>query len=144
MKSCDFGIIKTIDFSEEKMNNDINQNTQNTEASQNVQAEQTVETVTPDKIIGNSQPTGQIPGKGMAIASLVLGIVSILFSYTLFIGLACGVVGLVLAILAKKKGFVGGMVTAGLVLSIIGTSFSGIYFISCFACSSLAGLGSLY
>ena len=90
----------------------------------------------------------KIPGKGQAIAALVLGIVSIVFSwfgYGALIGLACGVVGLILAMQAKKQGFTGGMYTAGLVLSIIGLALSAILFISCAACTGCAacGYGSL-
>ncbi|MBQ4275143.1 MAG: hypothetical protein II717_01275 [Lachnospiraceae bacterium] len=52
--------------------------------------------------------------KGLAIASLILGIVSILCGGGIF-----GIVGLILAIVAKKKGQAGPH-TAGLILSIIG------------------------
>ena len=57
-----------------------------------------------------------VPGKGAAIASLVLGIVSIacwaIFGATLWaniVAVVCGVVGLILAINAKKAGFTGGL-----------------------------------
>ena len=43
---------------------------------------------------------------GMAVASLVLGIVSavcIFFGYFAFIGIITGIVGLVLGVMAKKK-----------------------------------------
>lgn len=52
--------------------------------------------------------------KGLAIASLILGIVSILCGGGIF-----GIVGLILAIVAKKKGQAGPH-TVGLILSIIG------------------------
>ena len=69
------------------------------------------------------------PGKGMATGSLVLGIVSIVFSGP---GIILGIIGLILAIIAKKKGFAGGTGTAGLILSIIGIVF-GIIAIAFFA-----------
>ncbi|MBO7374250.1 MAG: hypothetical protein J6U09_00375 [Lachnospiraceae bacterium] len=52
--------------------------------------------------------------KGLAIASLILGIVSILCGGGIF-----GIVGLILAIVAKKKGQAGPH-TVGLILSIVG------------------------
>ena len=52
--------------------------------------------------------------KGLAIASLILGIVSILCGGGIF-----GIVGLILTIVAKKKGQAGPH-TAGLILSIVG------------------------
>ena len=61
----------------------------------------------------------QAAGKGEAIASLVLGIAAIIFPIP-FVNLILGIVGLVMTILSGKKGYVGGIRTAGLVLSIIG------------------------
>ncbi|MCR4697093.1 MAG: DUF4190 domain-containing protein [Lachnospiraceae bacterium] len=52
--------------------------------------------------------------KGLAIASLILGILSILCGGGIF-----GIVGLILAIVAKKKGQAGPH-TIGLILSIVG------------------------
>ena len=52
--------------------------------------------------------------KGLAIASLILGILSILCGGGIF-----GIVGLILAIVAKKKGQAGPH-TIGMILSIIG------------------------
>ena len=65
------------------------------------------------------QPQAPKQSKGMAIASMVLGICSIVFFSTVFISLICAIVGLVLGIVAKKKNQ-GGMATAGIVTSIIG------------------------
>lgn len=68
----------------------------------------------------------------MAIASLVLGIVSLVFacvSFSVILGwlsivaLIMGIVGIVLAGVAKSKGK-SGSATAGLVLSILSTIFS--------------------
>ncbi len=78
----------------------------------------------------------------MAVAALVLGIVAIIFSFIgLFIpGLIAGIVGIVLAVVAKKKA-PSGMATAGLVVSIIGTVFCALIFIACGACiGGTAGL----
>ena len=76
---------------------------------------------------------------GFAIAGLVLGILSILSSFTIvffglgWLGLIFGIVGIVMGVMAKKKA-PSGMATAGLVLSIIGTVLCGITFIACVAC----------
>ena len=69
------------------------------------------------------QPLPQ-PKNGMAIAALVIGIVTILFlAYVPVLGVILGVVGIILAIVARKSG-VGGMAIAGLICSIIGTMWA--------------------
>ncbi|MBE7063378.1 MAG: hypothetical protein IJN25_10275 [Clostridia bacterium] len=74
----------------------------------------------------------------MAVASLVLGIVSLVFS--LFFSalgwpaLLCGVLGIILGAIAKKKPGASGMATAGLVLSIISVALGVICWIACAAC----------
>ena len=94
------------------------------------------------------------PGKNKSIASLVLGIVSIVIAWWGWIGLlglAAGIVGIILAINAKKEMAAAenaptGMVTAALVLSIIGAVLSGIFFVSCAICTgaaACAGQGAL-
>ena len=59
----------------------------------------------------------------MGVASLVLGIASIVIGMFIntWVGVIAGVVGIILAAVAKKKGQ-GGVATAGLVLSIIGVA----------------------
>lgn len=86
-------------------------------------------------------PQGPQPGQGAATGSLVCGIISLVAgivlgwtTYLALAGLVIGIVGVVLAVNAKKQGYSGGMQTAGLVLSIIGAVISGIVFISCVAC----------
>jgi cbb3-type cytochrome oxidase subunit 1 len=74
------------------------------------------------------------PSNGKAIASLVLGIVSIVFC-VYGIGIVTGIIGLVLGISAKKEN-PSGMATAGIVLSIIGIVISGITLFACIACVS--------
>ena len=66
---------------------------------------------------------------GYAVASLVLGILSIVFCCCWYIGLILGVVGLILAIIAKKNGNQEGICKAGLVLNIIGVAISAIFLI---------------
>lgn len=86
-------------------------------------------------------PQGPQPGQGAATGSLICGIISLVaalvFGWTTFLALAgmvVGIVGVVLAVNAKKQGYNGGMQTAGLVLSIIGAALSAIIFVACIAC----------
>ena len=81
------------------------------------------------------------PGDKSATLSLVMGILSIvlsLFGVLSIFAIATGITGIILAIEARKRGYVGGKATAGLVCSIIGLALSGIIFISCFACWACA------
>lgn len=76
-----------------------------------------------------SQPqqytTQQAPAHGKAVASLILGIVG---TVCCIIGV-CGVVGLILAIMAKKEGNREGIRTVGFVLSIIASALWVIFMI---------------
>ena len=60
-------------------------------------------------------------GKSFAVASMVLGIVALLFTFLIqaLVGMILGIVGLVLAVKAKNLGFQGGMRTAGFVMNLI-------------------------
>ena len=81
----------------------------------------------------------KIPGKGLAIASLVLGIIAValwFFGYSAIISVVLGIIGIILASSAKKKGFDGGVRTSGLVLSIIGLVGGAVAFVACVACAS--------
>lgn len=65
------------------------------------------------------------PGKGLAIAALVLGVISLLFSWIPFLNLFTGiaaVVGLILGIVAIVKAVKG--TTGGKVMAIVGTSLA--------------------
>lgn len=68
---------------------------------------------------GNFQDVPPQGGKGMAIASMILGIVSIVTSCIWYLGIPCAIVGLILGILHNKKNEKSGMATAGIVCSII-------------------------
>lgn len=75
------------------------------------------------------QPVSQ-PGNGLAIASLVLGICSIPLAFFFSIGgIVCGIIGLILASMAKNRGNLSGMRTGGLICSIIGLVVSIAFFI---------------
>jgi len=58
----------------------------------------------------------QRSARNMGIAGMVLGIVALVFCWFFFLSLPCGIVGLVLSIIAIKKGEKG-MAIAGLVCS---------------------------
>lgn len=81
---------------------------------------------------------------GKATASLVLGIISLVFIFFgtyAFIGMILAVIGLVLGIQAKKESPDDGKAKAGVILSIIGLSLCALSFIACIACvGALAGL----
>lgn len=75
------------------------------------------------------------PNAPYAVASMVLGICSIVFG-CIFVGLICGIIGLVLAskgqnaVRQEPDKYVGtGMLTAGKVCSIIGIVLSALYII---------------
>lgn len=76
---------------------------------------------------------------GLGVGSLVCGIVSLVFAWTgilALIGLAAGIVAIVLSVRSKKQPGKSGMATAGLVTGIIGTVLSGIFVICALACAA--------
>ena len=88
------------------------------------------------------EENNNIPGKGAATASLVLGIISVVlwfFGYSALVSVILGIVGLILAGNAKKAGFNGGIRAAGFVLSLIGLIGGAIFFVACVACVGAIG-----
>lgn len=84
----------------------------------------------------------KIPGKGQATASLVLGIIAVVcwfFGYSAIVSVVLGVIGIILAGKAKKEGFVGGIQSAGFVLSLIGLIGGAVAFVACVACVGIIG-----
>ncbi|GAA3338168.1 hypothetical protein GCM10017714_08230 [Curtobacterium pusillum] len=90
---------------------------------------------------GPNYPAANTPGAapantsgGLAIASLVLGIVGVIGGIFLaIIGIVAGIIGLVLGILARRRGMSRGIVLGGIILSaiaivigIVGYIFTGI------------------
>ena len=80
----------------------------------------------------------------MGVAALVLGIIAIVFSILglgVPFGLICGLIGIILGAVAKKKNPFNGLATGGLACAIIGTILSVIAYVACAACiSSIAML----
>jgi len=73
----------------------------------------------------------------MAVASLVLGILSILFVFTgpfSFIGIILGIIGIVTGVLARREAPENTLSTGGLVTSILGCALSLLLNIACIAC----------
>ena len=73
--------------------------------------------------------------KGMAIAGLVLGILSLVLSFWIgWLGFIVGIVGIVVSAMAMKRCPAGkGMAIAGLVCSIVGVAL-GVLVIACVGC----------
>ncbi|MDP6633477.1 MAG: GYF domain-containing protein [Phycisphaerae bacterium] len=84
--------------------------------------------------------TAPQPGNGMAVAGMVLGIVSVPFICFWPIGLVCAIVGLCLSVLGKNRAReinVGeGMAIAGLVLSCVTLALIAILLIAGISCMS--------
>lgn len=77
----------------------------------------------------------------MGIASLVLGIIGLVFSIIpgfWWLGITLGVVGIVLGAIGKKKGAKNA--SAGLVLSIIAVALGFVLYIACVACAAAGSL----
>ena len=77
----------------------------------------------------------------MGVASLVLGIISIVCSFFgafSWIGIVLGIAGVIFGAIGRKNIYKQGVATAGLVCSIIGLVLSSILFIACVACVGCA------
>ncbi|MDU5106452.1 hypothetical protein [Clostridium sp.] len=73
----------------------------------------------------------------MAVTSLVLGILSIIFSFfggINIVGAILGIIGIVLGALSRKNEEKKGIGTGGMVCSIIGTILCVIFYVACAAC----------
>lgn len=86
-------------------------------------------------------------GKGLGTASLVLGIISVVFwffGWGSIVSIILGIIGLILAGQSKKQGFEGGTRTAGFVLSLIGLIGGAFVFIACVACVGALGTAGAF
>lgn len=105
----------------------------------------------------NPQETKNFPeppmkdGKGMSIAGLVLGILGLVGGFIPVVNYfttVCAILGLIFACIGRKRsklayGKASGIATAGLVLSIIGTSFAALGVLCTIACmGSLCAAGN--
>lgn len=87
----------------------------------------------------NQPPQGS--KKGLGVASLVLGIVSIVLMCIWYIAVPSAIVAIVLGVLARKDPESRGFGTAGMVTGIVGIVFSGSWVL--FLGAVIAGLGML-
>ena len=89
-------------------------------------------------------------GRSMALASMILGIVGLVFTFLIntLLGLLLGIAGLVLAGKAKRLGFMGGMRTAGFVMSLISVILGAVLFVLALAAMAaaigIAGMGTFF
>ena len=110
---------------------------------QPVQPQQPVYQQPPQQPVYQQQPVFQqmvaSPSQGMAIASLVLGVVSIVFCWFWPIALFAAIIGVVLGFLARSKakqmGMPPGMAMAGMVLSIVGLALTVLIIAAVAACA---------
>ncbi|MCL2694708.1 MAG: DUF4190 domain-containing protein [Clostridiales bacterium] len=89
------------------------------------------------------QPQPPAPkGKGLSIASMVLGILGCIP----YAGWACAIVGLILGLVSKKQlkeqGAPHGMATAGIICSIIGLAVS-VLITTCIVCIACRALNEI-
>ena len=80
----------------------------------------------------------QQPASGLATASMVVGIISMVFAlgffWVPFAPQILAVTSLIMGVVAKHQGNQSGSSTAGIVLSIIALAWSIVWFMSCMAC----------
>lgn len=83
--------------------------------------------------------------KGLSIASMVLGIVSLVFVCVWYITIPCAILAIIFAIIGRKKGGKG-MATAGLVTGIIAICLYALIFLLAFAgiASTMNALTTMY
>lgn len=95
---------------------------------------------------GPAPYNGKVPGQSNATASMVLGILAVVFwffGYSSLLSIVLGIIGLVLASNSKQAGFSGNTRTAGFVLSLIGLIGGAIAFIACVGCvGCIASMGA--
>ena len=135
-----------MDYNSSQNNNQNNGNSQqygnpSYTAPQNGQTYGTPNTYGTVPPVFNPNPVPQAnPNNGMAIGSLICGIVGILLCCCCGIGAIVGIVGLVLAILSRKPngGKFSGLAIGGLVCSIVAIVFSSGYLIYYFAVGGAA------
>ena len=81
-------------------------------------------------------------GGGMAIASLVLGILSLISLFFAFLPvgfLILSTLAIIFGAVSKKQGYLGGMATAGIVMGVISLALGLLFWIACMTiCAAVA------
>lgn len=119
------------------------------EMNQNIppQEESSEFVVAPEETLVTPPSPKKDGATGKTVAALVLGITSVALGVTVFLGLfglACGVVGLILAIRERKE-HPSGLATASFILSIVGLVIGVLSTATCVGCLGLFSLiGSDY
>ena len=99
------------------------------------------------QVSGYQQPVQQpvpqsVPGKGLGIASMILGIIGLALFCVWYISIPCAIVGIILGCVAKSQakgtGMKNGMATAGIICSAIGIALAIIFVILI-----IVGIGAL-
>lgn len=74
----------------------------------------------------------------MGIVSLILGLFSVVAPFILeeygWIGIIAGIVGIILGAVGRKNPEKKGIATAGMIVSIVSTALSLIFWLACFIC----------
>ncbi|MBE6758972.1 MAG: hypothetical protein E7554_02650 [Ruminococcaceae bacterium] len=81
-----------------------------------------------------------VPGKGLATASMILGIVSLVLFFSTFIAIVCAITGLSLGAVSKGLGFKSGKSTAGIVCSAVAIVVSAFFFVLIMAMGAVASI----
>ena len=128
-------------------NNQQEQNNPNTENRQeNTQQEPEVVIVEQQFQQGPIPPNGN-SAKNKATASLVLGIIAVVFMFfgwSAIVSIVLSIIGIVMGVEARKElpPDQTSMATAGMTLSVIALVLSGIVFVACVICGAAAGIAT--
>lgn len=81
----------------------------------------------------NYAPAQVVPGKGLGVAGMVLGIIALVLFCIWYISLPCAIIGVILSAVSLKKakeaGVKNGMATAGVVCSCIALALMVLYLV---------------
>lgn len=95
------------------------------------------------------QPAPSVPGKGMAVTSMVLGIVALALFCIWYLALPCGIVGLALGVVgmnkAKAVGMKSSMAVAGIACSCVALGIMALFVVLVIiGAAELAALGGMF
>ncbi len=81
-------------------------------------------------------------GKGKAVASMVLGIISLVLlvtGYGAAVSVLLSIIGMALAGSSKRDGYTGSVRTTGVILNMFGVVVGIVVFVACIACVGVFG-----
>lgn len=88
------------------------------------------QSVQPEDNLAKNEKTP--PSRGMCVASMVLGILSIVFCVVPFLSVPFGIVGLILGVISRHKDNSSAIAIAGIVTSIVGVALCVVIFMLIF------------